>query len=107
MTLCPEYRVKDQTLFLSTVHQDALRRSLFPLGEMHKEMVKKMAVAAGLEWVAQKRESMGICFVGKRDFKEFLDQYVDPGPGGYSTKKTRIIFSFQSFDIIIKYFRCK
>jgi len=75
-------RVKDQTLFLSTVRQDALRRSLFPLGEMHKEMVKKMAVAAGLEWVAQKRESMGICFVGKRDFKEFLDQYVDPGPGG-------------------------
>jgi len=71
-----------KTLFLSTVRQDALRRSLFPLGEMHKEMVKKMAVAAGLEWVARKRESMGICFVGKRDFKEFLDQYVDPGPGG-------------------------
>ena len=88
--------MKDQTLFLSTVRQDALRRSLFPLGEMHKEMVKKMAGAAGLEWVAQKRESMGICFVGKRDFKEFLDQYVDPGPGGYSTKKNPHYFFYFS-----------
>ena len=89
--------MKDQTLFLSTVRQDALRRSLFPLGEMHKEMVKKMAVAAGLEWVAQKRESMGICFVGKRDFKEFLDQYVDPGPGGCSTKKNPHYLFFSIF----------
>ena len=74
---------KDQTLFLSTVPQEALSRTLFPLGEFHKDMVKKMATAHGLEWVARKPESMGICFVGKRDFKDFLDQYVAPAAGEF------------------------
>lgn len=89
-------RCKDQTLFLSTVPQEALARTLFPLGEFHKDMVKKMACAHGLEWVARKPESMGICFVGKRDFKEFLDQYVAPSAGEFVDIDTgRVVGSHQ------------
>jgi len=74
-------RVKDQTLFLSQVRQEALQRSLFPLGNLTKDVVKAIASSGGLDWVAKKRESMGICFIGKRSFKTFIDEYVAPSSG--------------------------
>jgi len=53
---------------------------LFPLGNYTKDVVKKIAVSAGLEWVANKKESMGICFIGKKKdgFAKFIQEYANP-----------------------------
>lgn len=76
-------RHKDQSYFLSAVHQDALRRTMFPLGEFEsKAQVKNLATELGLHNVAKKRESYGICFVGqRRRFADFLAEYIDQPPG--------------------------
>ncbi|XP_045147796.1 mitochondrial tRNA-specific 2-thiouridylase 1 isoform X5 [Echinops telfairi] len=70
-------------LKLETVSQDALRRTIFPLGELTKDFVKKIAAENKLHHVLQKKESMGICFIGKRDFEKFLLQYLQPRPGNF------------------------
>lgn len=62
---------KDQTYFLYRVSEDALKHTLFPLGELTKPEVRKLAKKFGLA-TAEKKESMGICFVGKVGIKEFL-----------------------------------
>ncbi|XP_036596571.1 mitochondrial tRNA-specific 2-thiouridylase 1 isoform X1 [Trichosurus vulpecula] len=74
---------KDQTFFLSQVPQEALRRTLFPLGGLTKGFVKKMAAENGLGHVLQRKESMGICFIGKRHLESFLLQYLRPRPGNF------------------------
>ncbi|XP_008047008.1 mitochondrial tRNA-specific 2-thiouridylase 1 isoform X4 [Carlito syrichta] len=74
---------KDQTFFLSQVSQDALRRTIFPLGGLTKDFVKKIAAENRLHHVLQKKESMGICFVGKRNFEHFILQYLQPQPGKF------------------------
>uniref|UniRef100_A0A2I2ZAB5 Mitochondrial tRNA-specific 2-thiouridylase 1 n=1 Tax=Gorilla gorilla gorilla TaxID=9595 RepID=A0A2I2ZAB5_GORGO len=74
---------KDQTFFLSQVSQDALRRTIFPLGGLTKEFVKKIAAENRLHHVLQKKESMGMCFIGKRNFEHFLLQYLQPRPGHF------------------------
>ncbi|MCA9342778.1 tRNA 2-thiouridine(34) synthase MnmA [Candidatus Saccharibacteria bacterium] len=71
---------KDQTYFLYRVTEDALRKTLFPLGEYTKPEVRKLAKKFNLV-TASKKESMGICFVGKVGIKEFLSQYVETMPG--------------------------
>ena len=73
-------RVKDQTFFLSQIRQNSLSNALFPLGDYTKDVVKKIATAAGLEWVARKKESMGICFIGKKKdgFAKFIQEYSSP-----------------------------
>lgn len=63
---------KDQTFFLSQIPQVALRQTMFPLGDLPKQAVKELAAAAGLQRIASKRESTGICFVGKRNFADFI-----------------------------------
>lgn len=72
---------KDQTFFLAQIPQDALRYTMFPLGSMVKSKVKELAKQIGLESIAQKRESTGICFIGKRKFGDFMSEYVSPLPG--------------------------
>ncbi|MCA9323681.1 tRNA 2-thiouridine(34) synthase MnmA [Candidatus Saccharibacteria bacterium] len=67
---------KDQTYFLYRVSEEALQHTLFPLGNMTKPQVREEAKKRGLV-TANKKESMGICFVGKVGIKEFLSQYVD------------------------------
>ncbi|XP_013014129.1 mitochondrial tRNA-specific 2-thiouridylase 1 isoform X3 [Cavia porcellus] len=74
---------KDQTFFLSQVSQEALRRTIFPLGGLTKGFVKKIAAENGLQHVLQKKESMGICFIGKRNFEHFILQYLQPRPGRF------------------------
>lgn len=65
---------KDQDYYLSAIPEKGLARALFPLGELTKAEVRKIAEAAGLP-TAQRDESMGICFVGqKRKFNEFLGE---------------------------------
>lgn len=71
---------KDQTYFLYRVSEEALQHTLFPLGGMTKPEVRDQAEQRGLV-TAQKKESMGICFVGKVGIREFLSQYVDTVPG--------------------------
>lgn len=71
---------KDQTYFLYRVSEAALRRTLFPLGGYTKPQVRELAIARGL-YTARKKESMGICFVGKVGIRDFLSQYVEQVPG--------------------------
>ncbi len=71
---------KDQSYFLYRVTEDALRKTLFPLGEYEKPKVRELAAERNLI-TARKKESMGICFVGKVGIKEFLQNYVTTQPG--------------------------
>lgn len=66
---------KDQSYFLWTLTQVQLKHALFPLGELTKPEVRKLAKDAGLH-VADKKDSQGICFIGKVTLKEFLDEYL-------------------------------
>ncbi|XP_064605086.1 mitochondrial tRNA-specific 2-thiouridylase 1-like [Liolophura sinensis] len=78
-----EDTVKDQTLFLSQISQDALRKTLFPVGGLAKSAVKAIAVDAGLKKIARKKESMGICFIGSRNFHSFIEEYLEPRPAKF------------------------
>ncbi len=71
---------KDQTYFLYRISEDALKKTLFPLGDYTKPQVRALAKKFGLV-TATKKESMGICFVGKVGIKEFLQQYVKTETG--------------------------
>ncbi len=71
---------KDQTYFLYRVPQESLKRTLFPLGELTKPEVRKIALENKLV-TAKKKESMGICFVGKVGIKDFLQQYIESSTG--------------------------
>ena len=78
---------KDQTYFLYRVTEDAMRKTLFPLGEFTKPQVRDMAKERGL-FTAGKKDSQGICFVGKVGIREFLSQYVTQTPGDIIDKVT-------------------
>lgn len=78
---------KDQTYFLYRVTEDAMRKTLFPLGEFTKPQVRDMAKERGL-FTAGKKDSQGICFVGKVGIREFLSQYVTQTPGDIIDKFT-------------------
>jgi tRNA-uridine 2-sulfurtransferase len=78
---------KDQTYFLYRVTSDALQKTIFPLGDMTKTEVREKAKQLGLA-TAAKKDSQGICFVGKVGIKEFLQQYVTAEPGDIVDKKT-------------------
>ncbi|MFV0664396.1 tRNA 2-thiouridine(34) synthase MnmA [Denitromonas sp.] len=71
---------KDQSYFLYRLNQQQLARTLFPLGDMYKREVRRMAEAAGLH-VHAKKDSTGICFIGERPFREFLSRYLPTQPG--------------------------
>lgn len=71
---------KDQTYFLYRISDEALKHTLFPIGEMTKPEVKKLAEKHGLH-NAHKKESMGVCFVGDVGMKDFLKEYIEIKPG--------------------------
>jgi tRNA-specific 2-thiouridylase len=73
-------RDKDQTYFLHQLGQSQLAATLFPIGELPKREVRRLAAEAALP-VAAKKDSTGICFVGERDFREFLGNYIPARPG--------------------------
>lgn len=85
--LMAEDQGKDQTYFLHRVTRDALLKTLFPLGEFTKTKVREMATERGLA-TAAKKDSQGICFVGKVGIKEFLQQYIASRPGDIIDKIT-------------------
>jgi len=71
---------KDQSYFLSALNQYQLAKTLFPLGHLQKEEVRKIAEKYNLA-TAKKKDSTGICFIGERDFKEFLNKFLPAKPG--------------------------
>lgn len=75
---------KDQTYFVYTVQKDVLSKILFPIGHLPKLEVRAIAERAGLP-TAQKKDSTGICFIGERNFRKFLAQYVPAKPGPMKT----------------------
>jgi tRNA-specific 2-thiouridylase len=81
---------KDQTYFLYRVTKEALDKTIFPLGNLTKPEVRELAKKVGLV-TATKKESMGICFVGKVGIKEFLEQYVEQTPGPIINQKDEVI----------------
>lgn len=81
---------KDQTYFLYRVTKKALQKTIFPLGEYTKTEVRELAKKYGLV-TATKKESMGICFVGKVGIKEFLSQYVKAMPGKIIDQSGKVI----------------
>jgi len=81
---------KDQSYFLYRVTEDALRRSLMPIGDYEKSEVRELAKKLGLA-TADKKDSQGICFVGKVGIKEFLQQYVKTKPGEIIDQSSDVI----------------
>ncbi|MFC7060731.1 tRNA 2-thiouridine(34) synthase MnmA [Halobacillus seohaensis] len=71
---------KDQTYFLNQLSQDVLSKVMFPLGHIDKKEVRKIAEEQDLA-TAKKKDSTGICFIGERNFKEFLSEYIPAQPG--------------------------
>ena len=81
---------KDQSYFLHRLNQAQLARVMFPLGEMKKTEVRRIAEEAGLHNFA-KRGSTGICFIGERPFREFLGRYLPRAPGPMRTSEGKIV----------------
>ncbi len=75
---------KDQTYFLSQLSSAQLTQVLFPVGEYTKAEVRRLALDAGLP-TAKKKDSTGICFIGERDFNQFLNNYLPAKPGRMET----------------------
>lgn len=83
-------RNKDQSYFLYTIKSQKLKNVLFPLGEMTKSQVRRIAREHRLP-TSEKKDSTGICFIGKRDFKTFLNRYIDFAPGHFETTQKQIV----------------
>jgi len=75
---------KDQTYFLHALGQSQLSKAMFPIGHLTKSAVRKIAQDAQLP-TAEKKDSTGICFIGERDFRDFLGHYLPAKPGEIRT----------------------
>ena len=84
---------KDQTYFLYRISDEALKHTIFPIGEMLKPDVKKLAEKKGLH-NAYKKESMGVCFVGEVGMKDFLKEYIDIQPGEIREVETEKVLGY-------------
>lgn len=82
--------IKDQSYFLYMVKSKVLKEVLFPLGGMEKSAVRKIAEKAGLP-VHDKRDSTGICFIGKRPFREFIKKYIPMKPGQFIDTEGKVL----------------
>jgi tRNA-specific 2-thiouridylase len=81
---------KDQSYFLHRLNQAQLSKTLFPVGELPKTEVRRIASEIGLP-VATKKDSTGICFIGERPFREFLQRYLAHTPGAIKDDRGRTI----------------
>lgn len=85
---------KDQSYFLYTLGQQQLKHSLFPIGGMEKPAVRLLADKAGFI-NSRKKDSTGICFIGERKFKDFLQRYLPAQPGDMKTPEGETIGKHQ------------
>lgn len=81
---------KDQSYFLYTLGQEQLAKSLFPIGHLSKKEVREKALQAKLA-TAEKKDSTGICFIGEKDFKEFLSRYLPAQPGEMRSVEGKLV----------------
>ncbi len=81
---------KDQSYFLHALDQEQLSHALFPLGELTKPEVRELAARADLP-VAAKKDSTGICFIGERNFDQFIASYLESEPGEIRTSDGTVI----------------
>ena len=81
---------KDQSYFLHRLNQAQLSKTLFPIGELHKTEVRRIAAEIGLP-NAKKKDSTGICFIGERPFRDFLNRYIAKEPGAMKDEKGRVL----------------
>ena len=81
---------KDQSYFLYMVHREQLQKAMFPVGHMTKQEVRKMAEEAGLP-VSKKKDSTGVCFIGERNFKQFLKGFLPAQPGDMVTPEGEVV----------------
>jgi len=81
---------KDQTYFLSQLTGEQLKYTLFPIGDMIKPEVRALAKQYGLE-VADKKDSTGVCFIGERNFKQFLQNYLPAQKGLMKTMDGTVV----------------
>jgi len=81
---------KDQSYFLYMVHREQLKKSIFPVGGMTKAQVREIAKAHGLP-VSGKKDSTGVCFIGERNFKQFLAGYLPAQPGNMVTPEGEVV----------------
>lgn len=81
---------KDQTYFLCMLNQEQLSKAMFPLGGYLKTEVRQMARERNIH-VADKKDSTGVCFIGERNFKEFLQQFLPAQKGDIVTEKGEIV----------------
>lgn len=85
---------KDQSYFLHRLTQEQLSRALFPVGELRKTDVRRIAEEIGLP-NAKKKDSTGICFIGERPFRDFLNRYIAKEPGPIKDERGRTIGQHQ------------
>lgn len=83
-------RGKDQTYFLAGLTQEQLHNAVFPIGELQKQDVRRIAREQGFSNAA-KKDSTGVCFIGERNFKKFLMQYLPAQPGDTIDETGRIV----------------
>jgi len=81
---------KEQSYFLYTLGQKALSKTLFPIGHLHKPEIRALAAKAGFK-NAKKKDSTGICFIGERKFREFLQRYLPTQAGEMRTPEGQYI----------------
>jgi len=81
---------KDQSYFLYRLNQEQLSKTLFPLGKLLKREVREIARKAGLA-TSEKKDSTGICFIGERPFREFLQRYMPTEPGEMRTPEGKVV----------------
>lgn len=81
---------KDQSYFVYTMSQTELSKVIFPVGHLLKPEVRELAKQAGLSTFS-KKDSTGICFIGKRDFKDFISQYIPTKKGSIVTEEGKVL----------------
>ncbi len=87
-------RDKDQTYFLYTLKKEILKQVLFPVGHLSKQQVRNLAEKHGLA-TAKKKDSTGICFIGERNFREFLGHYISYKEGPFETLEGKVVGTHQ------------
>ena len=81
---------KDQTYFLYMIGQEALSHALFPVGHLTKAEIRDIAREAAIP-VSEKKDSTGVCFIGERNFKRFLSEYLPAQPGDMRTPDGKLV----------------
>lgn len=81
---------KDQTYFLSQLNQDQIKKVIFPLANLTKPQVREIALANGLA-TAKKKDSTGICFIGERNFRKFLSEFLPAKSGKMVTPDGKVV----------------